>query len=99
MTGHWSSRGGGWRRRRRRRRVDEGRSHSIPQTTPGHLQQDEHQMRCRHSDELCLFEGDVGDETMTRADAHDVELRLVLMKGVQHDLQREEVRRLPVLLR
>lgn len=40
-------------------------------------------------DELSLFEGDVGNQTMTRADAHDVELRLILMERVQHDLRRE----------
>lgn len=37
-------------------------------------------------DELGLFEGDVGNQAMLRADAHDVQLRLVLVEGVQHDL-------------
>lgn len=37
--------------------------------------------------ELSFFEGDVGNQTMTRADTHDVELRFVLMKRVQHDLK------------
>lgn len=48
-------------------------------------------------DELSLFEGDVGDQTMTRADAHDVELRFILMERVQHDLRRERETCLHVL--
>jgi len=40
-------------------------------------------------DELRLLEGNVGNQTMARADADDVELRLVLMEGVQHHLQRK----------
>lgn len=41
----------------------------------------------RDGDELGLFEGNVGNQTMARADAHDVKLRLVLMERVQHDLR------------
>lgn len=41
----------------------------------------------RDGDELRLFEGNVGNEAVARADAHDVKLRLVLMEGVQHDLK------------
>lgn len=41
----------------------------------------------RDGDKLGLFEGNVGNQTMARADAHDVKLRLVLMERVQHDLR------------
>lgn len=37
--------------------------------------------------ELGFLEGNVGDQPVARANAHDVELGLVLMEGVQHDLK------------
>lgn len=40
----------------------------------------------RDSDELSFFEGNVGNQSMARANAHDVELRLVFMERVQHNL-------------
>lgn len=42
---------------------------------------------CCDSNELGLFEGDVGDQTMARPNAHNVELWFVLMERVQHDLK------------
>lgn len=43
-----------------------------------------------HGDELGLSEGDVGDQTVAGTNADDVQLGLVLMEGVQHDLERTE---------
>lgn len=42
---------------------------------------------CCDSNELGLFEGDVGDQTMVRPNTHNVELWFVLMERVQHDLK------------
>lgn len=41
-------------------------------------------------DELRLLEGDVGNQAVLRAHTHDVELRLVLVQGVEHDLSADE---------
>lgn len=41
----------------------------------------------RYGDELGFLEGDVGDQTVARTNTHDVELRLILMERVQHDLK------------
>lgn len=46
----------------------------------------------RDRDELRLLEGDVGNQAVLRAHAHDVELRLVLVQGVEHDLRADETR-------
>lgn len=46
----------------------------------------------RDCDELRLLEGDVGNQAVLRAHAHDVELRLVLVQGVEHDLKADKTR-------
>lgn len=41
------------------------------------------------SNELSLFEGNIRNQAMTRADTHDMELRFIFVKGVQHDLKKQ----------
>lgn len=37
-------------------------------------------------DELCFFKGNIGNQSMARANTHDVELRFILMERIQHNL-------------
>lgn len=42
-------------------------------------------------DELRFPEGDVGHQAVAGAHTDDVQLRLILMEGVQHDLEQTQV--------
>lgn len=45
---------------------------------------------CSNGDKLSFFKGNVGNQTMTRADADDVQLRLIFMERVQHNLEQTQ---------